>query len=84
MGSQTQECLLPDNLKELPTIRIGLKLKKTNKTGKSCRPENTTFEVRSSQEPEFINIYFITEAATRILFQTAAWAKGVQVRLINR
>jgi hypothetical protein len=40
--------------------------------------------VRSSQEPEFINIYFITEAATRILFQTAAWAKGVQVRLVNR
>ena len=58
--------------------------KKTYKTGKSFRPENTTFEVRSSQEPEFINIYFITEAATRILFQTAAWAKGVQVRLVNR
>lgn len=46
--------------------------------GKVIRPENTTFEVTSSQEPEFINIYFITEAATRILFQTAAWAKGVQ------
>jgi hypothetical protein len=62
----------------------GRKKKKTNKTGKFCRPENKTFEVRSSQEPEFINIYFITEAATRILFQTAAWAKGVQVRLVNR
>jgi hypothetical protein len=41
------------------------------------------FEVKSSKEPEFINIYFIAEAATRILFQTAAWAKGVQVRLVT-
>jgi hypothetical protein len=37
------------------------------------------FEMTTSREPEFINIYFITEAATRILFQTAAWAKKVQV-----
>ena len=43
------------------------------------RPENMVFQVRTSKEPEFINIYFITEAATRILFQTATWAKKVQV-----
>lgn len=46
--------------------------------GKVIRPENMVFAMRTSGEPEFINVYFITEAATRILFQTVAWVKKVQ------
>ena len=36
-----------------------------------------------SDRPEMLNVYFICEAASRILFETVRWARSLEVSQVN-
>ncbi|XP_023332102.1 orphan steroid hormone receptor 2 [Eurytemora carolleeae] len=42
-------------------------------------PDNLEFKIKMSDKPEVFNVYFICEAASRVLFETVRWTRSVQV-----
>ena len=41
--------------------------------------DNLAFSLKMSEKPDFFNVYYVCEAASRVLFETVRWARSVQV-----
>ena len=41
--------------------------------------DNVKFYIKMSDKPEIFNVYFVCEAASRVLFETIRWTRSIQV-----
>ena len=41
--------------------------------------DSLEFVIKMSERPEFFNVYYVCEAASRVLFETVRWARSIQV-----